>query len=445
MSRVLVVGAGVVGLTCAVRLLEAGHRVDVRRPGPAAGDDVGRRGGVLVPLPGAARRTRSRPGRRRRTPSSTRWPTPTRSPGWRWSRAPRSSSSREPDPWWRSAVPSLDRQTSLPHGYVDGWTFVSPIIEMPVYLPWLAGRVEDLGGTITRMNLKALPTGRRPGRQLLRAGRPAARGRPVGGAGARPGRVRRADRAEALAGRARGADVRLPAQQRHRRRRHRRRGGVEPHALAGDGRRDPAPRGGAGARAPGREGGPAQGRAAPGPPRGTPGAGRRRHPLLRPRRRRASPSAGAWPTRWSRSAADPAVQQHHQRDADQQARARRRPAAPQSGPSSRPTTAPITTMPSSIEPSRTLRNISPRKIDGEGLGRGVAVLVERHRLGDGVGVDRPVDVGERLRRSPLGRHLLDDRGRQPVGVDHQQHQRLGDVGVEARRARPATGRRGWRG
>jgi D-amino-acid oxidase len=29
MARVIVVGAGVVGLTCAVRLLESGHRVDI--------------------------------------------------------------------------------------------------------------------------------------------------------------------------------------------------------------------------------------------------------------------------------------------------------------------------------------------------------------------------------------------------------------------------------
>ena len=30
---------------------------------------------------------------------------------------------------------------------------------MPLYLRWLAGRVEALGGTITRLNLSALPTG----------------------------------------------------------------------------------------------------------------------------------------------------------------------------------------------------------------------------------------------------------------------------------------------
>jgi D-amino-acid oxidase len=63
----------------------------------------------------------------------------------------------EPEPWWRVAVPALDRETSLPPGYADGWTFVSPVIDMPVHLRWLVARIEELGGTLTRMNLSALP------------------------------------------------------------------------------------------------------------------------------------------------------------------------------------------------------------------------------------------------------------------------------------------------
>ena len=37
--------------------------------------------------------------------------------------------------------------------------FASPVIEMPVYLRWLAARVEKLGGTLTRLNLSSLPSG----------------------------------------------------------------------------------------------------------------------------------------------------------------------------------------------------------------------------------------------------------------------------------------------
>ena len=48
---------------------------------------------------------------------------------------------------------------SLPAGYVDGWTFTTPVVEMPVYLRWLTGRVAELGGTVTRLNLRALPEG----------------------------------------------------------------------------------------------------------------------------------------------------------------------------------------------------------------------------------------------------------------------------------------------
>ena len=58
------------------------------------------------------------------------------------------------DPWWVGAVPALER--TRVDGYADGWTFTAPVVEMPVYLRWLAGRVDALGGTVTRTNLSRL-------------------------------------------------------------------------------------------------------------------------------------------------------------------------------------------------------------------------------------------------------------------------------------------------
>jgi D-amino-acid oxidase len=65
----------------------------------------------------------------------------------------------EPDPWWGPTVPGLARTRDLPPGWVDGWTFATPVVDTRTYLAWLAGRVDRLGGTITRLNLSALPTG----------------------------------------------------------------------------------------------------------------------------------------------------------------------------------------------------------------------------------------------------------------------------------------------
>jgi D-amino-acid oxidase len=42
--------------------------------------------------------------------------------------------------------------------YADGWTFVAPVAEMPVYLRWLVARIDELGGTLTRMALPSLPS-----------------------------------------------------------------------------------------------------------------------------------------------------------------------------------------------------------------------------------------------------------------------------------------------
>jgi D-amino-acid oxidase len=56
-----------------------------------------------------------------------------------------------------SAVPDWKRLDFAPPPYRDGWTFTTPIIEMPLYLSWLQRRLEAAGGTITRMALSALP------------------------------------------------------------------------------------------------------------------------------------------------------------------------------------------------------------------------------------------------------------------------------------------------
>jgi D-amino-acid oxidase len=65
--------------------------------------------------------------------------------------------ARSEDPWWVSAVRDWKRLDFTPPPYRDGWTFTTPIIEMPVYLAWLQQRFEAAGGTVTRMALSALP------------------------------------------------------------------------------------------------------------------------------------------------------------------------------------------------------------------------------------------------------------------------------------------------
>ncbi|MGH3497312.1 MAG: NAD(P)/FAD-dependent oxidoreductase [Nocardioidaceae bacterium] len=63
------------------------------------------------------------------------------------------------DPWWASAVPRLTRALDLPLGYADGWIFDAPVVEMPVYLTYLRRRAEAAGATLTRIALPTLPTG----------------------------------------------------------------------------------------------------------------------------------------------------------------------------------------------------------------------------------------------------------------------------------------------
>ena len=155
MARVIVVGAGVIGLSAAVRLLEAGHRVDVvARDLPlettsavAAALWYPYRAYPFERVAAWSERTYGELGRLADHDGT----------GVRMLPGTEVHRTYRPDPWWRDAVPVLDRVPPPGPPYAGAWSFVAPVVEMPVYLRWLAARVEALGGTLTRLALSALP------------------------------------------------------------------------------------------------------------------------------------------------------------------------------------------------------------------------------------------------------------------------------------------------
>ena len=156
--RVIVVGAGVVGLSCAVRLLEAGHRVDVvARDLPRETTSVVA-AAIWYPYR-ALPQDRVTAWAARSYAVFAELASAAVDTGVRMLRGTEVMTGPAADPWWRAAVPSLTRVDELPAGYADGWSFVAPVISMPAYLDWLTSRILDLGGTLTRLNLGALPDG----------------------------------------------------------------------------------------------------------------------------------------------------------------------------------------------------------------------------------------------------------------------------------------------
>jgi D-amino-acid oxidase len=150
---VVVVGAGVTGLSCAVRLAEAGHRVDVlARDLPLETTSVVA-AALWYPY-------KALPARRVTAWSAASYDVfaelAKQDTGVRMLLGTEVLPRRTEEPWWSGAVPDLEHVIP-PASYADAWSFTAPVIDMPVYLRWLRGRLADLGGTLTRMALPALP------------------------------------------------------------------------------------------------------------------------------------------------------------------------------------------------------------------------------------------------------------------------------------------------
>jgi D-amino-acid oxidase len=155
MARVIVVGTGVVGLSCAVRLLEGGHQVSVVARDLPLETTSAVAGGLWYPH-------RAYPFERVTAWSATTYAELARlaedeSYGVDLREGTELLRTDAPPPWWAEAVPRLSRAATVPAGYATARTFVAPVVDMPVYLRRLHAEVEELGGTVTRMALSGLP------------------------------------------------------------------------------------------------------------------------------------------------------------------------------------------------------------------------------------------------------------------------------------------------
>lgn len=156
MADIAVVGAGVVGLTTAIALLDDGHRVRV-----ITADSIAETTSAIA--------------------AAVWFPTHVGPPDrvLRWGRATfdvladqaarrvpgvlmRESLAlyREPPGVldWTAAVGAVRsaRADELPPGYAHGLRFAVPLVEMPRHLPWLGSEIVRCGGTFTRARLDAL-------------------------------------------------------------------------------------------------------------------------------------------------------------------------------------------------------------------------------------------------------------------------------------------------
>jgi D-amino-acid oxidase len=155
-QQIVVVGAGISGLTTAISLLDAGHAVRLVASKPSAATTSAVAAAVWFP-------THVGPWER-----VLRWGEDTfhvfadqaarHVPGVVMRQSLGLYRHPPGDPAWAAAVGGVRpaEPDELPPGYRHGLRFAVPLAEMPVYLPWLVARVDELGGRLVQRHVRSL-------------------------------------------------------------------------------------------------------------------------------------------------------------------------------------------------------------------------------------------------------------------------------------------------
>ena len=163
--KVSVVGAGVIGLTSAIRLREAGHDADIvaaELPTETVASSVA--GAIWYPY--RTSQNARAAGWSSRTLEVFTAAAQAGLPGVAMREAIDLLPEAMPDPWWADQTRGFRRPEAdeLRPSFVDGWIQETAVIDVVPHLRYLVARVEDLGGSITQNRLESLqevtsPTG----------------------------------------------------------------------------------------------------------------------------------------------------------------------------------------------------------------------------------------------------------------------------------------------
>jgi len=154
--RVTVLGAGVVGLTTAVSLLDAGCEVHVVTAAPVEATTSYVAAAVWFPTHVGPPDQVAVWGRRTLEVLTSQARDAVPGVIMRESLALYRQPPGRPD--WAAAVGQVRAATAaeLSPGYAYGLRFAVPLVEMPVYLPWLVGQVRERGGEISLRRVSSL-------------------------------------------------------------------------------------------------------------------------------------------------------------------------------------------------------------------------------------------------------------------------------------------------